>query len=176
MISFSKHSGMYTLKARQELPLSLDEAWKFLSDPQNLSKLTPTHMGFKITSGQPEEMYPGQIISYRIALLPGIYISWVTEITHVQPKKYFVDEQRFGPYKMWHHEHFLETTEDGVIMHDKVSYKLPMGIVGRIFGSAMINKQLRTIFTHRFQVLEEIFPAHKKEGKASETKVIQHPA
>ncbi len=176
MITFSKHSGIYTLKARQILPLSLDEAWMFISDPQNLAKLTPTHMGFKITSGQTDEMYPGQIISYRIALLPGVYTSWVTEITHVQRKKYFVDEQRFGPYKMWHHEHFLEKSEDGVIMQDKVSYKLPMGIVGGVLGSALINKQLRNIFTHRFQVLEQMFPVHEQGEKSSETKVIQHPA
>ena len=104
MIDIKRHSGIYTLEVKQKLPLTGEEAWKFLSDPRNLEKITPKHMGFWITSDNtPEEMYPGQIITYIVSPFKGFKMSWVTEITHVQKGEYFVDEQRFGPYKMWHH-------------------------------------------------------------------------
>lgn len=157
MIEFKKHSGIYTLSVRQMLPIGLSEAWDFFSSPVNLERITPAHMGFRITSGEPASMYPGQIITYKVAPLPGIKTNWVTEITHVEKGKFFVDEQRFGPYSMWHHEHHFEEVEGGIMMTDKVSYKIPFGILGHIAQSLFVEKQLRGIFEHRVKTLEAKF-------------------
>lgn len=157
MINIKKHSGIYTLTVEQELPISLTEAWAFFSTPANLAKITPSHMGFQISSGEPGKMYPGQIISYTIGLLPGIKSNWVTEITHVEENKFFVDEQRFGPYSMWHHEHHFEASKKGVLMTDKVSYKVPVGFLGRLFHPVIVKPQLKKIFSYRVKVLEEMF-------------------
>lgn len=157
MIEFSKHSGIYTLRVMQQLPIGLPEAWDFFSSPINLEKITPSHMGFKITSGKPERMYPGQIISYRVSPVPGVTTNWVTEITHVQDNKLFVDEQRFGPYRMWHHEHHFEEKDGGVFMVDKVSYKIPFGFLGHIAQALFIKNQLKGIFEYRVKALEEMF-------------------
>jgi len=157
MVEIKKHSGIYTLKVSQLLPIGLSEAWDFFSSPKNLEKITPKHMGFKITSGEPESMYPGQIITYRVAPLPGFKTNWVTEITHVQKGNFFVDEQRFGPYSMWHHEHHFRECEAGVMMVDKVSYKLPFGFLGHIAQVLFVKRQLRKIFEYRVKVLEKMF-------------------
>lgn len=114
-------------------------------------------MGFNITSGVPDKMYPGQIISYKVSPFPGVKISWVTEITHVVENKFFVDEQRFGPYRMWHHEHHFEEKDGKVLMVDKVSYKIPLGILGHIAQSLFIKNQLKGIFEFRKKALEEKF-------------------
>lgn len=157
MIEIKKHSGIYTLTVMQQLPIGLSEAWKFFSSPKNLERITPKHMGFKITSGEPGKMYPGQIISYKVAPLAGVKTSWVTEITHVEEEKFFVDEQRFGPYRMWHHEHHFVENDKGVLMTDKVSYKIPFGFLGSIAQSLFIKKQLKGIFEYRVKVLDEMF-------------------
>ena len=114
-------------------------------------------MGFNITSGNPKQMYAGQIITYVIGLLPGIKSNWVTEITQVKEKEFFIDEQRFGPYKMWHHEHHFESKAEGVLMTDKVSYKLPFGFIGLFAHAVFIKKKLSTIFTFRYQTLDNYF-------------------
>ena len=157
MITFKKHSGIYTLSVMQQLPIGLSEAWDFFSSPKNLVLITPKHMGFRITSGEPSRMYPGQIISYKVAALPGIKTNWVTEITHVVDNKFFVDEQRFGPYAMWHHEHHFEENEKGIMMTDKVSYKIPFGFLGHIAQALFVKKQLKGIFEYRVKALEEMF-------------------
>ena len=157
MVSIKKHSGIYTLTVTQRVPITLEEAWSFFSSPKNLEKITPSHMGFKITSGEPGKMYTGQIISYVVAPLPGIKTNWVTEITHVEENKFFIDEQRFGPYSMWHHEHRFEETEGGVLMTDKVSYKIPFGFLGHIAQALFVKKQLKGIFEYRVKVLDEKF-------------------
>lgn len=158
MISFSKHSGIYTLKTEQELDVSLEKAWNFFSSPENLQKITPKHMGFKITSNVDSKAYAGQIITYKVGLLPGIKSNWVTEITQVKEKQFFIDEQRFGPYKMWHHEHWFEELSNGnTLMKDKISYKIPFGFLGDIAQSIFIKKQLKGIFEHRFTTLEKLF-------------------
>ncbi|SNS44434.1 Ligand-binding SRPBCC domain-containing protein [Ekhidna lutea] len=157
MIEIKKHSGIYTLTVMQQLPIGLSEAWEFFSSPKNLEKITPQQMGFKITSGEPGKMYPGQIISYKVSPLPGIKTSWVTEITQVKHGKFFVDEQRFGPYRMWHHEHHFEENEQGVMMTDKVSYKMPFGFLGHLAQVLLVKKQLKGIFEYRVKVLEEKF-------------------
>lgn len=168
MIDISKHSGIYTLKAKQKLPLSRDEAWNFLSDPANLQKITPKHMGFRITSNNGTDlMYPGQIITYKVSPFNGIEMNWVTEITHVKDGEYFVDEQRFGPYKMWHHEHFIREIDNGVEMTDLVSYKIPFGILGKIMHQLVIKRKLYQIFHHRFNVLNELFGELKQANSQS---------
>lgn len=157
MIQFSKHSDIYTLIVKQRLSIGIDEAWEFFSNPINLERITPNHMGFRVTSGTPSEMYPGQIISYRVRPFAGFKTNWVTEITHVSDRKFFVDEQRFGPYRMWHHEHHFEVLDDGVLMTDKVSYKLPMGFLGHVAQKFFIKSQLQSIFEFRQTVLDKEF-------------------
>lgn len=157
MIDFKKHSGIYTLSVMQQLPIGLSEAWDFFSSPKNLALITPKHMGFNITSEEPEKMFAGQIITYKLSPLPGVKTNWVTEITHVDDEKYFVDEQRFGPYRMWHHEHHFVENEKGVLMTDRVSYKIPMGFLGGIAHSIFVKRQLNGIFSYRVKALREMF-------------------
>lgn len=157
MISFKAHSGIYTLEVSQFLGISLTEAWDFFSSPGNLSKITPEHMGFQITSGVPPKMYPGQIITYKVAPFLGFKTNWVTEITHVAEGRFFVDEQRLGPYRMWHHEHHFEVKDDGVLMTDRVSYKLPFGFLGRIAHAIFVKNQLKQIFEYRETYLSKLF-------------------
>ena len=159
MITFKKHSGIYTLKSTQELPLSLEQSWDFFSSPKNLATITPPHMGFEITSEVADKAYAGQIISYNVGILPGIRSSWVTEITSVKDLSHFIDEQRFGPYSMWHHEHFFEAiSPNKTLMTDKISYKIPLGFLGQIMNAIFIESQLRGIFTYRSQALKRLFP------------------
>ena len=158
MIKFKKHSGIYTLSTEQVLNVSLEEAWIFFSSPGNLEKITPKQMGFQITSKVDKKAYAGQIITYRVGILPGIKSNWVTEITKVKDKEFFIDEQRFGPYKMWHHEHWFEELSNGkTLMKDKISYKIPFGILGHLAQSIFIKKQLKGIFEHRYLTLEKLF-------------------
>lgn len=159
MIKLEKSSGIFTLYAEQWLPLSLEEAWDFFSSPTNLAKITPPQMRFEITNGQPQRMYAGQVIAYLVSVIPGVRTKWVTEITHVDHLRYFVDEQRFGPYALWHHEHHFKEENGGVLMADKVSYKLPMGALGRTVAQKQISKKVVEIFQFRKKYLEERFGA-----------------
>ncbi|HBH07596.1 MAG TPA: cell division inhibitor [Flavobacteriales bacterium] len=157
MVNIEKHSGVYTLTASQRLPISLEEAWSFLSDPHNLSTITPKEMGFEITSKTGHNTYEGQIITYKVGILPGIKSSWVTEIKHLHAPYYFVDEQRIGPYRIWYHEHILEETADGVLMKDKVTYKPPFGILGELAHPWLVKAKLLKIFSYREKVLVKKF-------------------
>ena len=130
----------------QRINTDIDNLWKFISSPKNLSKITPSYMDFKILSKIPDEMYEGLIISYTVKPILGVKMNWVTEITHIKDKKYFVDEQRKGPYKMWHHEHILIKTDNGIIMKDIISYIPPFGILGKILNILFIKRQAKTIF------------------------------
>lgn len=140
----------------------MDEAWNFLSDPKNLKVITPDHMGFKITSGADRPMYQGQIIQYIVKPFPGVSTKWVTEITHVKEGEYFVDEQRFGPYALWHHKHFIKPVEGGVEMEDLIDYKIPFGVLGQLVQPLLVKKQLNAIFEYRESKLESLFG--KMEG------------
>jgi ligand-binding SRPBCC domain-containing protein len=161
MIKFQAYSGIYSMEVRQLLDIPMAKAWEFFSSPENLAKITPEHMGFQITSGTPEKMYTGQIISYKVSPFPGFKTNWVTEITHVSDGKFFVDEQRFGPYQMWHHEHHFQAINNGVMMTDRVSYKLPFGFLGRIAHALFVRKQLKQIFEYREVYLENLFGKEK---------------
>lgn len=150
---------MFTLTSEQFLPLPLEEAWVFFSSPANLEKLTPNNMGFEVTQLPEGAAYPGMIISYKIRLMPGVKVNWVTEITNVKDQQYFTDEQRFGPYAMWHHEHHFKAVKGGVEMVDRVGYKLPLGALGRFFHF-LIKPALVHIFDYRYKMLVQHFP-HK---------------
>jgi len=148
---------IYRLHTKQELPISIDKAWSFLSDPANLKVITPESMKFEVISGADRSMFPGQIIQYKVTPIAGIKTTWVTEITHVEDKKYFVDEQRFGPYALWHHKHFIKEIPGGIEMEDIVDYKLPFGIIGRIAHPILVKKKLREIFNYREKKLISLF-------------------
>jgi ligand-binding SRPBCC domain-containing protein len=147
----------HSIKSTQHLPITLEEAWGFFSSPYNLPKITPPEMGFIITSDKKdaEKMYAGQIISYILKPLFNIPVKWMTEITHVKDKEYFVDEQRFGPYKLWHHKHSFIKTETGVEMTDVVNYVLPYGVLGEIAHSLFLKKRIEYIFEFRTKILNE---------------------
>lgn len=152
---------IFTLRAQQRFPISLEEAWEFLCDPKNLKVITPDYMGFHIVSGGERSMYAGQIIEYIVTPIAGIKTSWVTEITHVKEGEYFVDEQRFGPYSLWHHKHFLRPIEGGVEMEDIIHYKLPFGIIGKWTHPFLVKPKLNEIFEYRKQALEQRFGTYK---------------
>ena len=159
-LNITKQSGIYTLTSEQILPISLESAWEFFSKPTNLDKITPEEMAFTITNNPPNETYLGQIITYQIGILPFVKANWITEITHLVHQKYFVDEQRFGPYAMWHHEHHFEKIgQNQVKMTDIVNYKLPLGLLGDLFGGAIIKNKVQSIFQGRFSILDKIFPS-----------------
>ncbi|MEP5338636.1 MAG: SRPBCC family protein [Algibacter sp.] len=148
---------IYRLHKKQNLPISLDTAWDFLSNPENLKTITPDYMGFQILSGADRPMYSGQIIQYIVTPILGIKTKWVTEITHISDKHYFVDEQRFGPYALWHHKHFIKEIEGGVEMEDIIDYKVPFGILGQLAHPILVKPKLEEIFNYRTQKLEELF-------------------
>ncbi|HEY0677854.1 MAG TPA: SRPBCC family protein [Chitinophagaceae bacterium] len=153
----------YSLKRVQILPISLDEAWDFFSNPANLNDITPTDLKFKILSNSgSDKMYAGQIITYTVNPFPGFPVFWMTEITHVKEKEYFVDEQRFGPYAFWHHSHFFKPVKEGVEMTDIVHYKLPLGPLGRLAHRLFVRKKLNNIFNYRFQTLESHYHSSQK--------------
>ena len=148
---------LYQLHSQQALPITKEVAWNFLSDPANLKVITPEHMGFNILGGADRDMFPGQIIQYKVSPFPGYTTKWVTEITHVDQGNYFVDEQRFGPYALWHHKHFIKEIDEGVLMEDIIDYKIPLGILGQIAHPLFVKKQLMEIFKFREQKLKELF-------------------
>ena len=157
-INITKQSGIYTLTSEQILPLTLEKAWEFFTVPSNLDKITPEEMNFKITNNPPPKTYRGQIITYKIGILPLIKSNWITEITHLENRKFFVDEQRFGPYAMWHHEHHFEEISAGKVkMTDIVNFKLPMGFLGDFFAGSLIKNKVISIFKSRFIILEKTF-------------------
>jgi ligand-binding SRPBCC domain-containing protein len=149
---------MYQLRFEQKIPTNIENVWNFISDPRNLKKITPSYMGFQITN-EPiaEKMYAGMIIAYKVTPLLSIPMQWVTEITHVQEMEYFVDEQRIGPYTLWHHQHRISEIEGGTLMQDIVSYKPPFGPLGILANSLIIESQLKSIFEYRFQAVVREF-------------------
>jgi ligand-binding SRPBCC domain-containing protein len=160
---------LYTLHSVQKLPINKEKAWNFLSDPRNLRTITPDCMGFEILSGGDKPMYAGQIIQYLVTPVAGIKTKWVTEITHVKEGEYFVDEQRFGPYALWHHKHFIKEIPGGVEMEDIIDYKLPFGILGQLAHPLLVKSKLNEIFDYRKQKLVDIFGEYRAESNNSQT-------
>jgi ligand-binding SRPBCC domain-containing protein len=151
-------SKVYSIKTVQTIPANLDTAWDFFSSPANLKDITPDNLGFNIISKHHgQKMYAGQIIEYKVSPVLGIPIYWMTEITQVVAQQYFIDEQRFGPYSLWHHQHHFREVENGVEMTDIVHYKLPLAFLGDIAHALFVKQQLQTIFDFRFKKVEELF-------------------
>ena len=147
------------------MPISLDKAWKFFSSPLNLGKITPPEMKFLVTSDYTEEtvMYEGMLITYKVSPLLGIKLGWVTEITHVKDKEYFIDEQRFGPYALWHHEHFFKEIPGGVRMSDRLTYAIGYGPAGPIANKLIVTKKVNNIFKYREKTIIERFGVYKPQ-------------
>jgi ligand-binding SRPBCC domain-containing protein len=150
---------LYLFEARQNLPVSIATAWEFFAHAGNLARITPPSLGFEVTSAPQERVYAGMIITYRVRPLLGVPVTWVTEITHVDEPHLFVDEQRFGPYRFWHHQHRFREIDGGVEAHDRVHYALPPG--GFAVGPLLVAPRLREIFAYRRGVLERTFGAWK---------------
>lgn len=148
----------FTFRTVQNIPVELEKAWSFFSSPNNLQAITPPNLGFKVISRhQGKNIYAGQIIEYTVKPILGIPIYWMTEITHVRERQYFIDEQRFGPYELWHHQHHFREIEGGVEMTDIVHYRNPLGFLGNIANRLFVKDQLKDIFEFRFQKVEELF-------------------
>lgn len=146
------------LQRKIVLPVTLTEAWGFFSNPANLALITPPKLNFVISSDVPEKVYAGAIIAYKVHPFLGIPLTWVTEITHVKECEYFVDEQRYGPYRLWHHQHLFKETDSGVEIEDIVDYILPFGPLGLFVHSLFVKRQLDSIFEYRSRVLRERWP------------------
>lgn len=152
---------IYTLHKTQQLPISLDKAWEFLSNPKNLKVITPDYMSFNMVSNIDRPLYTGQIIQYIVTPLLGIKTQWVSEITHIEEKKYFVDEQMYGPYALWHHKHFVKEIPGGVELEDIIDYKVPLGLLGQLVHPFLVKPKLEEIFNYRQEKLLELFGEFK---------------
>ena len=165
---------LYTIQTKQKLPISVDEAWNFLSDPHNLKRITPDEMGFEILSGADRKMYGGQLIQYSVTPIANFKLKWVTKITHVNKPHFFVDEQLYGPYALWHHKHFIHEIPGGVLMEDIVDYKVPLGILGQLVHPFLVKPKLDEIFKYRRKALHEIFGAFKVTSTAEDEPITKH--
>lgn len=151
---------IYRKTFKQQLPLTIDQTWTFFSNPQNLSIITPKEMNFQIRSGiDSQQTYPGQMITYSVSPILNITMTWVTEISQVQSPDFFVDEQRKGPYSLWHHQHHFKSTEDGTEMTDILHYEIPGGLFGRILNHLFVNRKIDSIFNYRTNKLKRMFPS-----------------
>jgi ligand-binding SRPBCC domain-containing protein len=148
---------MYQLKSKQFVKTDMATCWDFFSDPKNLSKITPQSMGFIVRTELPDKMYEGLMIEYTVSPMLGIPMNWITEIKTVKNHSFFVDEQRKGPYRIWHHEHHFKEVEGGVEMTDIVSYELPLGFLGRLMHPILVKNKLKEIFDYRRQKVDELF-------------------
>lgn len=150
---------MHTLRRELFIPISIEQAWKFFSSPMNLNALTPAALQFKILSDYPTEMYEGMLIRYQLRPMVNIPIEWITEISHVQDQRYFVDEQIKGPYAYWHHEHHFKAVEHGVMMTDILYYDVGKSIFGWLAGKLFVHRKVREIFDYREIVIRSLFPS-----------------
>lgn len=148
---------MYQLKRKQPLSISIEEAWEFFSRAENLQSITPDYMNFIITNSPGADIFNGQLITYTVSPILSIPLTWVTEITHVKANQYFVDEQRFGPFKFWHHQHHFKETQEGVEMVDLLHYSLPFSLIGRASHALVVRNKIENIFDYRFKHLENRF-------------------
>jgi ligand-binding SRPBCC domain-containing protein len=154
----------YQFKFEQNLPIPLAEAWDFFSSPLNLSKIIPAKVNLIITSNftADTKIYPGMLISYKVSPIAGIKMNWVTEITHVKDHIYFVDEQRTGPYAMWHHEHHFKEINGGVHMTDILTYAIPYGIIGQLANKILVDKEIKDLFAYRLEAVNNLFGIYKE--------------
>ncbi|KEQ31575.1 SRPBCC family protein [Pedobacter antarcticus] len=153
----------HQLQFVQKMPVSLEQAWDFFSSPLNLAKITPEEMAFKVTSNiNPiDKMYAGMIITYKVSPVAGIKLNWMTEITQVEEQRYFIDEQRFGPYQFWHHQHHFKSIPGGVEMTDVLTYGMPLGFLGTIANSLFVANKLQQIFKYRKEKVDALFGSYE---------------
>ncbi len=164
--------AVYRLRRQQFLPAPPAAIWDFFSNAGNLSNITPKHMGFTVTSGAlPQEVYPGQIITYTVSPVLGIPLFWMTEITAVEKERFFVDEQRRGPYRLWHHQHHFEEKEGGTVMTDLVHYELPFGFLGTLAHGLFVKRQLQQIFDFRAEAVGTQFGGSLKSTQKELTRL-----
>ena len=154
---------IYTFHRKQKFPITLDEAWQFLSNPKNLKVITPDYMGFNIESGDDRPLYAGQIIQYIVTPILGVKTKWVSKITQVKHKEYFVDEQLYGPYSLWDHKHFIKEVDGGVEFEDIIHYKVPLGILGQLVHPFLVKPKLEEIFEYRQKKLTELFGEYQED-------------
>ncbi|HET9745926.1 MAG TPA: SRPBCC family protein [Chitinophagaceae bacterium] len=163
--------AVHSIKTVQKIPVSLREAWDFFSNPANLQVITPGNMGFSIISTHHgEKIYTGQLIEYKVRPFLNIPLYWMTEITHTEELKYFIDVQRKGPYALWHHQHHFKEIEGGVEMTDIVHYENPLGFIGEMVDFLFIKGQLKDIFQYRFSKVEEFLGKWKDQQTLIELK------
>ena len=158
-IKFNNKGKVFRLEAKQDLPISLKEAWDFFSNPKNLVKITPDSLGFEILSDLDSNIYPSQIIQYKVTPLPFFKTTWVTEITHIEDYSFFADKQLYGPYALWHHKHFFKEIEGGVQIIDIVDYVPPFGVLGRLINPIIIKPRILKIFDYRKREVVKMFPS-----------------
>jgi ligand-binding SRPBCC domain-containing protein len=164
--------AVYSIKTVQQIPVPVEQAWNFFSNPANLQKITPANLSFKtISKHHGERVYAGQVIEYKVKPVLGISLYWMTEITHVEDQQYFVDEQRFGPYSFWHHQHHFRSIDGGVEMTDIVHYKMPFWILGDIANTLFVKKQIDEIFDYRYKKIEQLFGKWDNPGSISQLTV-----
>jgi ligand-binding SRPBCC domain-containing protein len=150
-------SKTFSLKTVQQFPAQMPAVWDFFSQPANLKNITPSNLGFNIVSRHHgQQMYAGQIIEYTVKPILGIPLYWMTEITQVKDQQFFIDEQRYGPYSLWHHQHHFKAVANGVEMTDIVHYRLPLGLLGTLANGLFVQAQLRSIFDFRIKKAEEL--------------------
>jgi len=148
---------IYVLHREQVIPAPIERVWDYFATPLNLNEITPPDLHFEIVRGAEERMYAGQVIEYRVTIVPGVRVRWLTQITHVEPLRMFIDEQRVGPYRLWIHEHRFVPEGDSVRMIDHVTYALPFGVLGRWVHALFVRRRLHYIFDFRRRKVEELF-------------------
>jgi ligand-binding SRPBCC domain-containing protein len=156
--------AVYTICTVQKIPASIQEVWDLFSNPKNLQEITPGDMNFRVISkDESDQIFPGQIIEYKVSPLLGIPLYWKTEIREVRDSTFFMDVQLKGPYKLWQHEHHFKEIEGGVEMTDIVKYENPFGLIGRIANNLLVKKRLHNIFSFRYKQVEKLFGKWKDQ-------------
>ena len=148
---------IHRLVRQQVVSANLDVVWDYFASPKNLDEMTPPDMKFKILSGGEEAMYLGQLIEYRVQIMPMVSSRWLTEIAHLEEKTFFVDEQRLGPYQFWYHEHRFEPVKGGTKISDRVTYALPFGPLGELVHAIWVDRRLQYIFNYRRDKVNTLF-------------------
>lgn len=148
---------VHVLATAQDLPIDIEEAWRFFADPWNLPRITPPWLALRITSQPPPQIFPGLVITYTLRPLRFLVTDWVTEISHVSEGSYFIDEQRLGPYRFWHHLHRFEAVPGGTRVMDVVHYALPFGAIAEWLHQWSVRPRLREIFRYRRAMLQQLF-------------------
>jgi len=161
---------LFSLKRRQILPIKIEEAWNFFCAPNNLAKITPSKMNFKVLgfTGNPE-LHSGQIIQYKVSVLPFIRVKWVSEIVNVILHSEFTDVQKSGPFSYWQHRHIFNEVSDGTEMKDELYYSVPFGLFGRVANSVFVAREVNAIFDYRNKVLSDLFSNERQVPNASES-------